>query len=268
MELPKGWVQVNLENLSSAISKGTTPTGGANAYMESGVGFLRVENITENGIINNESLKRIDEKTHNNELKRSILAEGDVLVSIAGTLGRTSIVKEKNLPLNTNQAIAFIRLINREINEIYVEKALSSPKIQEFLLTQAKVTAIPNLTLEIIRNTVIPLPPAAEQLRIVEKIETLFSSLDKGVEMLKLIQSQLQTYRQAVLKWAFDGEEWELRPLGELGDLGRGKSKHRPRNDPCLFADGKYPFIQTGAVKAAKGKITEYKIMYGELGLQ
>ena len=51
----------------------------------------------------------------------------------------------------------------------------------------------------------LPLPPLAEQGRIVAKIEELFSSLDKGVENLQTAQAQLKTYRQAVLKWAFEG---------------------------------------------------------------
>ena len=49
-------------------------------------------------------------------------------------------------------------------------------------------------------------PPIPEQHRIVAKIEELFSSLDKGIENLKTAQAQLKTYRQAVLKWAFEGK--------------------------------------------------------------
>jgi len=52
----------------------------------------------------------------------------------------------------------------------------------------------------------IPLPPLPEQHRIVAKIEELFSSLDKGIENLKTAQQQLKVYRQAVLKWAFEGK--------------------------------------------------------------
>jgi len=55
--------------------------------------------------------------------------------------------------------------------------------------------------------------------------------------------------------------------LANLGDLGRGKSKHRPRNDPRLF-DGKYPFIQTGDVKAANRQICTYTQTYSEFGLR
>ena len=138
-------------------------------------------------------------------------------------------------------------------------------------------------------------PPIPDQERIVTRIEELFSQLDSGVETLKKIKQQLAVYRQAVLKEAFEGkftvhqhlnirlewanqqeisslpilpDEWRYIALSKLGDLGRGKSKHRPRNDMILFENGKYPFIQTGDVKAAKENITEWSKMYGEVGLQ
>jgi type I restriction enzyme S subunit len=50
---------------------------------------------------------------------------------------------------------------------------------------------------------------------------------------------------------------WKPRKLNELGLVRRGKSKHRPRNDPMLYG-GDYPFIQTGEVKAADLYIYEY----------
>ena len=141
----------------------------------------------------------------------------------------------------------------------------------------------------------VKIPSLPEQEKIVAKIEELFSELDNGVETLKKTKQQLAVYRQAVLKEAFEGkftthfvcqkelewasaeetkslptipEEWQYIALSKLGDLGRGKSKHRPRNDPKLFEGGKYPFLQTGEVKAAKQYITEYSKMYGEFGLQ
>lgn len=151
-------------------------------------------------------------------------------------------------------------------------------------LTQAQMKTIP-----------VPVPSIDEQNRIVARIEELFSELDNGVETLQKTKQQLLVYRQAVLKQAFEGHltshqqldvelpwaseeetatlpdipaEWRYVSLSNLGDLGRGKSKHRPRNDAKLFEKGKYPFIQTGDVKAAKRYITEYSKMYGEFGLQ
>ena len=59
---------------------------------------------------------------------------------------------------------------------------------------------------------------------------------------------------------------WKYKTLDQLGEVSRGRSKHRPRNDPSLFG-GKYPFIQTADVKAANLYITEYDTTYNEKGL-
>lgn len=59
---------------------------------------------------------------------------------------------------------------------------------------------------------------------------------------------------------------WEKKTLDQLGSISRGKSKHRPRNDPKLFG-GQYPFIQTADVKNANFYITEYSDTYNEAGL-
>lgn len=62
-------------------------------------------------------------------------------------------------------------------------------------------------------------------------------------------------------------ETWTWALLPQLGDFGRGKSKHRPRNDPRLYG-GRYPFIQTGIVAGCAGVIDTYDQTYSELGLQ
>lgn len=151
-----------------------------------------------------------------------------------------------------------------------------------YKLTQSDMCKIP-----------IPLPPLAEQGRIVAKIEELFAGIDAGVENLKSVKNQIALYRQSVLKSAFDGTlttewrkgkyldkqhtatdsvpftvpvEWKWLKLSELGYIGRGKSKHRPRNDKRLFG-GKYPFIQTGEIKACKQYLKNYTETYSDFGL-
>ena len=59
---------------------------------------------------------------------------------------------------------------------------------------------------------------------------------------------------------------WAWATLPQLGDFGRGKSKHRPRNDPKLYG-GDYPFVQTGIVTASHGKINKFSQTYSDLGL-
>ncbi len=143
----------------------------------------------------------------------------------------------------------------------------------------------------------VKIPSLQEQERIVSKIEESLSSLDNAVETLNKTKKQLAIYRQAVLKDAFEGKwnynnrteakltddmkaiplnngevdlpkEWKYVYLSSLGDLSRGKSKHRPRNDSRLFEGGKYPFFQTGDVKSARRELVDCEKMYGEFGLQ
>ena len=179
-EIPQNWAWVALGSLSSLITKGTTPRGGNVAYIDNGVGFIRAENIPGMLKINSSNMKFIDSATHQGFLARSIIKEGDILITIAGSLGRTAIVHKSDLPLNTNQAISIVRLYSKKDDFLkYVVYALNSSFIQELLLNQTKVTSIPNLTLEIIQRCQIPLPPLNEQSRIVAKIEELFSTLDQ-----------------------------------------------------------------------------------------
>ena len=61
---------------------------------------------------------------------------------------------------------------------------------------------------------------------------------------------------------------WDTKKLNQLGTFSRGKSKHRPRNDPRLYENGRYPLIQTGDIKAANLFITTHSQEYGDFGLQ
>lgn len=131
----------------------------------------------------------------------------------------------------------------------------------------------------------LPLPPLAEQTRIAQKLDELLAQVDTLKARIGAIPALLKRFRQSVLAAAVSGrltEEWrgqneaadeENQPTGwlhkslpELGELARGKSKHRPRNDVRLFGD-KYPFIQTGEVANSAGRIKCAKIFYSELGL-
>ena len=203
--IPNNWVWTRLGEVSEKISKGTTPRE-ANEYTEEGVNFLRVENIGDNNLIDLSKVKYINEKTHNGFLKRSILKEKDILISIAGTLGRTAIVKKEDLPANINQAISFVRLIdNSKILENFIIFYLNNPVTKDNLLSQVKVTAIPNLTLEIISNIKIPLSPLNEQKRIVEKLDFLFDKTKKAKEIIEEIKVDIENRKISILDRAFKG---------------------------------------------------------------
>ena len=203
--IPCNWVWTRLGDICEKISKGTTPRG-EDGYTEEGVNFLRVENIGNNNSIDLSRVKYISENTHNGFLKRSILKEKDILISIAGTLGKTAIVKNEDLPANINQAISFVRLIdNNNLLEKFIAFYLNTPTVKEALLGQVKVTAIPNLTLEIISDIKFPLPPLNEQKRIVEKLDFLFEKTKRAKEIIEEVKIDIENRKISILDRAFKG---------------------------------------------------------------
>lgn len=112
-------------------------------------------------------------------------------------------------------------------------------------------------------------PSESEQRRIVGILDQAFA----GIATAKAnTEKNLQNARALFgnyLKSVFGqrGNSWMEKRLAEIAtDFGRGKSKHRPRNDPKLYG-GKYPFIQTGDISNARHSITTYSQTYSELGL-
>ncbi|WP_095643660.1 restriction endonuclease subunit S [Methanosarcina spelaei] len=134
-EIPEGWKAVDLKEMSKTISKGTTPSKKqiTDAEGAPSISFIKVKDIADDGQINRAGLELIHESIHKGALKRSILSENDLLFSIAGTIGRVSIVENDLHDSNINQAIAFIRLSRQEHLSLVLEH-LKSKRIQEFAI--------------------------------------------------------------------------------------------------------------------------------------
>ena len=288
-ELPEGWKWCRLGDCSSLISKGTTPKGGKEAYIKEGINFLRIENLNEDGSINHSNISHISKEEHEGSLKRSILEAGDLLISIAGTLGKVGFVRECDLPMNTNQAIAFVRLHKNLFENMYLKYAIESPLVNNKLLSKTKVTSIPNLTLEIISNCKIPLPSTlAEQQRIVNRIESMFAKLDEAKEKAQNVLDGFETRKAAILRKAFTGEltakwrkengvcddSWEVKTIGEC--LIAISDKYDPQKDKIdgvqyiglenIEVNG--GIISTGDVSSVKSIKTLFKnndLLYGKL---
>lgn len=189
MEFPT----VPLSSITSLITKGTTPTTLGYDFQKSGVSFIKVENITSAGIIDQSQLMFISEECHQ-KLERSQLAEGDILFSIAGAIGRFAEVKANILPANTNQALAIIRLKkNIELSKPFLLAALASPYVERQYNHQKKGIAQINLTLKNIGDIRIPIPPMNQQLKFAafvqqsDKSKLLGSTADFSIKGLSAI---------------------------------------------------------------------------------
>lgn len=338
--LPRGWVECSIGQMTLPVSK-IDPKEDPDREID----YIDIASIDNSrqviGRVTQYQLKDAPSRA------RQIVRSGDVLFATV----RPYLRNIASVPKDYDQQIASTGFsVLRPAEGIYPAflfyKAISRDFVSALTGMQYGVS-YPAVKDEQVRDQLLWLPPLHEQIRIVAKIEELFSELDKGIESLKAARAKLNIYRQAVLKHALEGKltaqwreenkdkletpeqllarikqdrearydqqlqewkaavkEWEeggksgkkpskprkaadLLPLdsdvlaklpllpegyaytylANLGELGRGKSKHRPRNAPQLFG-GPYPFIQTGEVKAAGRIIREYSQTYSELGLE
>lgn len=136
---------------------------------------------------------------YTNGEKCNLCEEGDLLMvwdgARCGMVGKA----KKGAVGSTLMKIIPIESVCKEFLFYFINSKFS------ILNTNPKGVGIPHIEPTLLWNMNFPLPPLSEQYRIVSKIEELFTELDKGIETLKTTQQQLKVYRQAVLKWAFEG---------------------------------------------------------------
>ncbi|AUZ64733.1 restriction endonuclease subunit S [Citrobacter freundii] len=157
--IPEQWNVESIKSLTLILSKGTTPAKKDIILDEPQViNFLKVKDISNNGEINSSGLDKVSKRVHENLLKRSILKENDILFSIAGTIGRVSVVTADILDCNCNQAIAFVRLEQPSSHLHLVRMNLLSSRIQQEVESKLVQGVQANLSLTSLGNLKIILP--------------------------------------------------------------------------------------------------------------
>ncbi|WP_125572455.1 restriction endonuclease subunit S [Lacticaseibacillus songhuajiangensis] len=157
---PDAWEKRKLSKHTELITKGTTPKDKSG---KGPVNFVKVESIVGERIV---SPSKISMDEHNGYLHRSILQKDDILFSIAGTLGRTTVVDEELLPANTNQALAIIR--GYDLDKEFLMTSLSGFVVKEFIRRNPTIGAQPNISLAQVGSLEIQAPGISEQKRIGE----------------------------------------------------------------------------------------------------
>lgn len=201
-EVPVEWHITNLRRLSSVISKGTTPSTLGKDMVDEGVRFIKGENI-QGGEVVDTPAHFIDIET-DDILSRSRLQAHDVLFVIAGSIGKTAIVKESDAPANTNQAICFIRLCNTNHSK-YVHYWLSTDLVQQLVSLDLVQTAQPNVSMDDIGRIPLLVADTAETNAIASfldretaRIDALIQKKERMIELLK--EKRIALITQAVTK--------------------------------------------------------------------
>ena len=239
-----------------------------------GIPVLRTTNFTNEGVINYSNVVTRD--IAKKDLSQKYLQPGDIIIEKSGgsdkqPVGRVVYFDGEPNSYLFNNFTGCLRVCNKDVwYPRYVFYALYGNYINGGTRRyENKTTGLHNLkTDQYVQDFAIQEQPIEYQQKVVAK-------LDKVTELITLRKEQLAKLDQLVKSRfielfgdpVYNNDGLPTKKLRELGSLDRGRSQHRPRNDPKLL-NGPYPLIQTGEVASAGLYITEYKNTYSELGLQ
>ena len=175
-EVPSNWKWVHLDDITTKITSGSTPTGGrkSNAYVESGNCFFREQNIYNDGI-HEEGMVYITDELLSTRENSTVIAK-DILLNITGgSIGRCALIPDDFGKGSINQHILIIRMVDDRLR-FYVHKLLCSPYAQRYIKDKS-VGDKDGFSGGRCKQMLIPIPPLAEQQRIAEKIDEVLSAI-------------------------------------------------------------------------------------------
>lgn len=201
-KLPQGWEWVRLGNLS-IINGGYAFK--SNEYKNIGVRVIRISDFDGSGLKKDKIVYYTEDKKYDD----FVLENNDILLAMTGgTVGKSYYVQNLQEKMYVNQRVADIKII-KQVNSKYINYLILSP------LTQDKVAACKNSTndnisMQDIKEFYVPLPPLAEQQRIVKKLEEILPLVEeygKNEEILSEMNKKLpKQIRQSILQYAVQGK--------------------------------------------------------------
>ncbi len=194
--LPENWVVTKLDTISN-IQSGGTPSRSIKAYWNGDIPWVKISDLESFYV--EKTKEKITEKGLKNSSTR-LFSKGTILFSIFATIGKVGVLK---INATTNQAIAGITP-NEKINSKYLTFCLID--LSNLILGYGKGVAQKNINQTILKNTPIPLPPLAEQERIVAKLDAFFQQLDQIKEGLSRLPQTFKNLRQQILSQAVSGQ--------------------------------------------------------------
>jgi len=203
-EVPKGWVWCLLEELAY-VAAGSTPN--KDAFVAKGIPYIKMYNLRVQKIDFDFHPQYIKREIHEGKLHRSRTEIGDLLMNIVGPpLGKLAVIPSTLPEGNFNQAAVLIRPYHhKELLVKYLFYYLSEMSEINSISTKGSAGQV-NISLTQSQNMRIPLPPLAEQQRIVEEIERLFKLIDI-IEQGKVdLQTAIKQTKSKILDLAIHGK--------------------------------------------------------------
>lgn len=195
-KVPSSWKILRVKDITKKIGSGVTPKGGSEVYVDSGIPFLRSQNVYDDGL-RIDDVSYIDEETHQ-KMKNSQLKPYDILVNITGaSIGRTCIVPE-SLPIaNINQHIIYIRTKKSLVP--FVSYYFKTNTLKEYINLIQAGSSKEALNMGQTLSTPIVMPSINEQISIAQYLDTQTQAIDKKVGLLNKKIGYYQELRKSVI---------------------------------------------------------------------
>lgn len=204
-EIPESWVWCRLGEIAY-ITSGSTPS--KDAFVESGIPYLKMYNLRNQEIDFHYKPQYIKEEVHNGQLKRCRAYPGDILMNIVGPpLGKIAIIPNSLPECNFNQAAVLIRPYTKQMN-YYINYFLNEKSEINAINTKG-IAGQDNISVTQAQSIRIPLPPLSEQTRIVAEIEKQLAKTKQLKEHVIANQHATEQLLKALLHGAFEVEEKE-----------------------------------------------------------
>lgn len=199
---------IKLKDITTKITKGTTPSNIGASFEDEGINYFRSEMLGKSKYLEkSRGMMYISESTHN-KLKRSQINPGDILFSMAGIyLGKLAIVRDEDVPANTNQAVALIRL-NRGVNIDYLYYFMTQKSFNSYVNCMSAQAAQPNINLKQIGNLQIAFPAEKRQKRIADILSAYDDLIENNNKRIKLLEQMAENlYKEWFVRFRFPGHE-------------------------------------------------------------
>ncbi|MCH7296164.1 restriction endonuclease subunit S [Acinetobacter higginsii] len=200
-ETPRAWSFHRLEQITSRVTYGLTKRP---PYVSDGVAVISAKEI-RTGFVNFEVASQISESDFDGLREKCKIFPGDLLFSKTGSIGHVAIYNAEFQSASSQNIAVITPLLNLVMCQ-FLYYYLRSPFIQELAQSSVKANAIPDLQLGIISKFPIQLPLLVEQKVIVEKVESIFSTIDGIEQQAKSALDRVNNLTQSILAKAFRGE--------------------------------------------------------------